>query len=88
MDPLSDRLAHHVAGTRESDIRPSGTPTRSVEGFGLDIAGLREGGAGLRRKVAPLTSEQAPLAMRVEEAFSRAARADRRLDGSRPGAAV
>ena len=68
-----NRLTGDMADTREGHNQLLRILTRAVDG-------LREEAAGLRREVASPASEQAPLANRVEDAFSRAVRADIRLD--------
>ena len=98
-----NRLTRDMADMREGHNQLFRILTPAVEnlrgevenvrvGVTRSVDGLREEVAGLRREVGSLASEQALLANRVEEAFSRAVRAEIRLDDlhgdGRPGSAV
>ena len=79
----ANRPTGDVADMREGRSRPfriSARASRPRADATRAVDGLREEVAGLRREVASPASEQALLANRVEDAFSRAVHADIRLD--------
>lgn len=75
-----DRLHRTVLDLAESQNGHARRDAQTQHRMGHALGRIEAGMGEIRREIAALAAEQAPLAMRADEAVTRAAQLDRRLD--------